>query len=323
MQAIDIGNAFTLSFNGKHYNEMRSVITTVPSRVNYYTGGGRIEYQGSLYHVGENVFRYPDFRLLAENDKQVDLTDNVLLVLSVLPIKQRVGDISPIVLQVPSLLNSYQHELVKELNGVHSWIMDGKQYTTRIEVQNVYQEGYGSWFMAKRSKLLPDNGYSLVLDIGGGTSIVSMIDNESGEVMPNVNTYGKRGVIGLVNMLRGDLELRLKNNNDIPSVDQLFVAIEDRTFQIGNTGASFKEQYDFHTRAWFDKLFKSNVVNDYQQFFTRRQITKILITGGGAEIVRPMIEAAQSKPGVGKLFAIANQPLLDNITGIYHAASQM
>lgn len=322
MQSIDIGNAFTLSFNGRHYNEARSCITTIPTKLNYRGGDGRIEYSGKLYHIGDSALKYPQFRSLAENDKQVDILDSVVLTLAVLPNKGKVEQETGIVLQVPNTLTTYQHELVKALNDSHIWIQDGKQYCTRIQVKQVYQEGFGSWYVAKRSKLLPEVGYTLVLDIGGGTSIVSMIDNQTAEVMPNVSTYQKRGVIGLANMLRDDLEFRLSNSGNIPSVTQIFTAIEEGTFQVGHNGTNFKEKYEFYSKEWFNALFKGAVVNDFQEFFIRREITKILITGGGSHVVRPMVEAAISKPGIGRLFAMSPNPLTDNVTGIYHAYNQ-
>lgn len=322
MYSIDIGNAYTVSFNGKTLEAVNSILTTVPSRTNLRQGDGVIEYQGSLYHAGVPAMKYSNYRLLAERDKQLEanMLDNLLLALVVLsPTKGRVPEELEIVLQVPSTLTSYQHDLVKLFNGQHVWTYNGKQHNTRIKVLRVYQEGYGSWYVAKRSRLLPPVGYSLVVDIGGGTAIVSMIDNESGEVQPAVSTYNKRGVIGLVNLLRGDLDLRLENNNDIPQIEQLFEGIETGSYQLGFTGASFKKYYDHYLRQWWQALFQGAVVNDFKDFFTRRLITKVLITGGGAEMVRPLIVAAQSKPGdAGKLFAIANDPLCDNVKGIYY-----
>lgn len=322
MFSVDIGNAYTVVYNGKQLYTLQSTITDVTSVTNYRQGDGKISYQGNLYHVGESALKYPKFRLQAERDKQVasNHLDSLLLALvGLTPIKGSLPDETHIVIQVPSTLTSYQHELVKLFNGVHSWSLDGKSYTTRLVVNSVYQEGYGSWYVAKRAKMLPQVGYTLVLDIGGGTSIVSMIDNQSGEVMPNVSTYGARGVIDLVNMLRGDLDLRLDNYNDIPSVHQLFSAIENKTYRIGHTGANIKDYVNIYVPQWWKALFQETVVNDFKPFFVRREITKVLVTGGGAEVVRPLIEAAQQKPGdVGKMFAIASDPLNDNVKGIYH-----
>lgn len=321
MYAIDIGNAFTSKFDGAQVISVRSVIADVPSRLNLRQGSNVIEYGGALYHVGEPAFKYDSYRMMATYNKQVgsSLTDSLILLLNVIS-SAELGDTTEIVLQVPEMLTNYQHDFVKLVHGFHTWVRDGIEYKTKIVVKQVYQEGYGSWYMAQRSNALDYDGYSIVMDLGGGTVITTLFDNSSGEAI-KVYTYQHKGVVYLANLLIADYQLRIDNSGNVLTVESIFKGFENETYRVGVNGASFKPYIPRYTRDWWGTVW-TTTVNAFQKQLQDRTITKVIVTGGGAEIVRPFVDAARSKPAFANLFMVSFDPLHDNIKGIFHAYNE-
>lgn len=318
MYAIDIGNAFSVRYDGANVYSVRSVLAEVPSKNNLRKFTGVLEHNGSLYHVGDAAFRYDLYRMMAIANKQTgsSLADSLVLFLNLISSPLLPNELN-VVLQVPETLTSYQHELVKLINGSHTWMLDGIEYKTMVRVRGVYSEGFGSWYMAKRSGLIDYDGYTAVMDLGGGTAIINLLANDSGEVIKSY-THQQKGVVYLANLLCADYDLRLDNNGYIVTVEDIFKGFENETYQIGVNGASFKSYIPRYAKEWWTTLWKT-AVNDFQKQFQQRQITKVLVTGGGAEIVRPFVQAAQRKPGWSELFMLSYDPLNDNVKGIFHA----
>lgn len=318
MQAIDIGNAFAVMYNGKSTHSIRSVIADVASKPNVRTGDGVLEYQKRIFHLGDPAFRYPVQRLLAEHDKQDTSMDDALLLTLYLitPPRGRCPDSTEIVIQVPDLISSYQHDLTRKLNGFHIWSLDGKEYNTKVTVTNTYQEGFGSWYLSQKSRLIPTVGYTLVCDLGGGTVIMTLIDNESGEVV-RVATYKKSGVIFLANLIREDNDLYLANNGVIPPIEKIFQGMESGTNRIGVVGTPFESYIKIYAPQWW-KHIRGKLVGDFGRFLSSGDVVKVLMTGGGTEIIRPYIEGASG--AIANLFAISPHPVHDNVIGIYNHA---
>lgn len=318
--AADIGNSFSVCFDGRDYHKVRSVVANVPSLLNARRGEGLVTYHDKQYHCGSTAFKYEMYRMMATADKQIgsSYTDSLILLFNTIVQFAPLEDLTEIVIQVPDTFTSYHHDLIKLINNSHTWMVDGTEYTTKLKVKNVYQEGFGSWYMAKRSDALSvQDGYSIVIDLGGGTVITTLIDNETGEVMKTYTNRG-RGVVALANLLVQDYDLILDNDGVIPAIEQIFAGFESKTLQLGTIGISFEPYIHRYVQEWWKSIWL-NTVNTYRKQLTDRTITKVLITGGGATIVEPFIEAVKAKPGYSSLFDIAFNPLLDNVAGIYYA----
>lgn len=317
--SLDIGNGFSVLYDGRKTQNIRSVVAEFNAPANKRPGDGWVVFNGKHYHVGDAAYRYDMYRSMAVTDKQVNgnIIDSIILTLYLIaPNRGSMPAATDIILQVPSKNSAYQHELVKALNGAKGWSVDGKSYDTLIRVQDVFQEGFGAWYMARRQGLIPNGGYTLVIDIGAGTAISALIESTSGEVI-RTDSYAKSGVIYLANLLSNDYELRYQNGGKIVRTDQLFNAFEDGSFQIGATGANFREFYNVYSAQWWKHIW-TQVVNSFHTQFDRNDVARVLITGGGAELVRRFIEAAKTKPEFRELFAISGSPLTDNVTGIYN-----
>lgn len=324
MYSIDIGNAFSVMFNGKDTECIRSVVAQPASELNVRKAPGVLKYDDLIFHAGSAAFKYDIYRMMAVTDKQSHsaLLDSLILTLNLItPIRGRLEDTTELVIQVPTTFTSYQHDLVSYLNGVKSWTYDGVDHRTKLSVRQVYQEGFGSWYIAKRNGIVQDDdAFTLVIDVGGGTVIATLIENSTGESI-KTNTYARTGALAFANLLCSDLDLRLDNDGNVVKVEQIFEGMENGTYRIGKTGAIFRKYVPVHTRAWWMSIWKP-IINDFSAQFNRKEVTKVLVTGGGAEIAREFIIKGQKKPGIGELFAIAGDTLLDNVKGIWYASNK-
>jgi hypothetical protein len=322
--SADIGNSFAVAFNGSEIHTSRSVIAPVSSPLNARKGTGLITYEEKQYHVGDNAFKYDMYRMMATNDKQVgsSYTDSLILLLNIIAQFKPVQELTYIIIQVPDTFTSYHHDFVKLINGIKVWSCDNQEYYSRLVVKAVYQEGFGSWYMAKRADIITDiEGYTIVIDIGGGTVITTLIANDSEEVLKTY-TYRGKGMVALANLLVQDYDLILANDGVVITIEQVFKGFEDETYRIGLNGANFKPFITRYVREWWLSIWQ-NVVNTYKKQLHDRVITKVLVTGGGAHVVKPFVEATRNKPGYSDLFEIAHNPLLDNVIGIYHAQNDI
>ena len=328
LYSLDIGNAFSNIYNGKQLWQQRSVIAPVQSYLN--VRGDKqdtLKYKEKIYHIGDGALKYPLYRMFAEHDKQSPITvnDSVAMTLMLLEMSagynpKKVEAETDVVVQVPESITTYQQQLVSGINGLHIWESNGKQYQTRIRVQEVYPEGYGSWFMAHRQNVIGSSGATIVIDVGGGTVVATAFENQSGELLSSLS-YTKAGVVRLANLVRDDVDLRSRNDGIVLSVEDVFQAIETGTYRVGVNGVDIKDTVRFYLPEWWNNTFRA-VINDFSNYFHRKMVSKILVTGGGAEIVRNAIEGTiKSNSSIGKLFAIASQPLIDNTLGIYYATT--
>jgi hypothetical protein len=318
MYAFDIGNSSTVGYNGHSIKSIKSVIASVNGRYNLLRTPGVIVINDLIYHTGVGALKYDMVRLQSESDKTASISESIILLLSALSDFGTVEPTTEIVIQVPELVTSYQHDLVKALNNIYVWEKDRHLFETRLKVVGVYQEGFGSWYLARNSGSISDIGYTVVIDIGGGTVVTTLIENSSGEVMRS-STYPKQGMIYLANLIKHDNEVTNLNNGIMVSVESFFNCLENQTYRIGHTGESIQKYIDYYTPLFWKNIFQNLVLNDYRQAIQNREVTNFLVTGGGAFTVAPCIKAVMNKPGVGKMFLLSPNPLSDNVKGIYDA----
>lgn len=317
MISIDIGNAYSLYFDGNKTRTIRSIVAPVTSANNARRGEGLIGYQGEIFHVGENAKKYEMYSMLMNQDKALSIDNCLLLLLALLPPQRgTLEENTEVALSFPDMVTTFAHDFGNAAKGAKLWNLDRREYKTIIRIAGTYQEGFGSWYMMKRSRSIPDSGYSLVIDIGGGTTLGVLIDNESGEVIKS-QTYSRMGVVSLAEMMQGDIDLRYENSGDYISTDMILDGIEKGTFQLGVSGLIFKDYYEKYRKLWWKNMFQTKIMSSFANNFRSRAINAIIVTGGGAEVVRPFVERAMDSAGMGKIFCIANNPLEDNVRGVW------
>lgn len=295
--AFDIGNGYCSACDEKYTASLKSIYhiwregeRTPSDNENKATVGD------TLFILGDDCKRYRDYENVAENNKSNLVLPFTLALLNMLG--KRTVDA---VFQVPDPLR-YEASLRSALEG------------TGINVRNVYQEGYGSWYEFRKMRLQPKaKGISLVIDIGAGTTVASLIDESTTMVL---DTFVKEsaGCVYLCQLLAEDRRL-VQTIGEHPSISDLMQGIEHEDNEYGDTGISFAQYLPAAQDAWFKWLF--NIIRSHYKAYMNR-ITSIIFTGGGSLLLKDRIENNKSP-----LIHLAASPLGNNLTGIYNHAKSI
>lgn len=305
--ALDIGNAVSLAYQGSTMYTIPSLFTPVAGLLNRRAGELFLIHDGRNYHLGADARRYAQYFSLLTQDKEERVYEASLLAYPLLVeiVKDTKETTFDVVLQFPDQYSGYHTQLCNHLNRSHVFTLDDIEYNIRLRVVGQYQEGFGSWVMNNQQP----NGTSLVIDIGGGTTVASLIDNDTGEVYAVANYQGS-GIVKLFSLLRDDIEFRHEFGGLVLDYSTMARYVEE-----GNP--KIFPHIDRHVKSWWKNIFQGRITRDFSTQIKQGEINQIIMTGGGSLFIKPMIEAAQAKGGVGSLFMMAQDPLYDNIVGIY------
>jgi hypothetical protein len=223
--------------------------------------------------------------------------------LSLLPVHENDFEFN-IVLSMPDT-GRYERILRKVLEGTHKYTLNGRERSTAFKVVETSPEAYGSYYMAQERGQLTDEGYTLVIDVGAGTFVSLVVDNDSGEVVGKF-TKEKRGVIDLANIIASDRRI-IELLGDAPNTDLILAGIIKGTYKYGTTKVNFESVFKEALRVWFRRI--SNEILSHCDGY-KSKFKSALVTGGGALLVKSSLA---DKP----FFVVAEHPLTDNCVGLY------
>lgn len=303
--SIDIGNGYSVISDGAEFTASLQTLYAPIIGTNANIINDRvIEYRSQRFSVGATARHHRHPTLASDKVKLAAMFTLSLLQLA--PEKS----VYNLIATVPNVEQDAQR-LVSELNGTHEYIYNNTPKRTTIRVLSVMNEGYGSYHLARHTGRLPKYGYTLVLDIGSGTTVALVIDNETGAILESF-AENLSGVAGLVTDIQSDSRFRSELAGDAVNPAIILRGITNRTFNYGNSGVSFESVYEEHLKVWFQSILEKTL----RQFYTRKsEITSYLITGGGSLLVRDKL-AGKNR------FVLAENPLTDNCFGIAHYARQ-
>ncbi len=306
--AVDAGNYDLKFWDG---NEVPKAIRSVKFKL----PGGRhalkanslnpvIELNGERYHFGFRAYDYRKQIHTTESEKAHEVLLNALACIKP-PAKEF----------KLHLHTSHPHpeRFGKEINdrllGTHDYAHNGNEATVHIESVDVEHEGVGAWRYAKSIGLVPEQGLTVIIDIGGGTWLSRVID-EDGEILDS--SVSERG--GAYS-LAADISF----DNRLTSVihDQADPGIIMDGFANGshyyaeNPNASWKEWLVEYLEPWFRGIF-GKVNTQYQPFLPR--VRRFLVTGGSSHLVANKVKKIP-------LFAMTSEPRFDNVKGILPVTS--
>ncbi len=136
-----------------------------------------LEYQGKTWHIGFKAYEYRKTYHFVEGDlsKEVLLAMLACCEFPAKEFKLTVRTSHP----TPSLAAD---SIKSRLQGCHRFSRNGHHCIVHVEDVTVEPEGLGAWRYAKKQGLIPDQGYTVVIDIGGGTWL-SRLFNPSGDII--------------------------------------------------------------------------------------------------------------------------------------------
>lgn len=257
-----------------------------------------IEYGGICYHFGWKAFKYRR----TEQTVTADKTQEVLL--------NTLAAIEPVAPEFTVKIRTSHHRAHSEeaaireaLIGSHTYKRNGKPLQVHIDTVEVVPEGYAAWHYAKSLHLIPEQGYTVVIDIGGGTWISRLIDR-NGEIIDS--TVSERG--GAYDLaVNISLDSRLiATLSDQPDPGVIMNGFCEGLHEYGESGISWRGWFDEYLDPWFKNIF-GNIKNQYKPYLP--QVRRFFVTGGSAHLIRHKIAHAP-------LFATTDEPRFDNVRGL-------
>ena len=170
--ALDAGNYDLKFFNGvDHPKAIRSVRFELPmgrDPVRYSEASPLIELpDGRRVHFGTQAYKYRRQQQTVVENK-VELA-KLHLYACVSPLNGQIFEY-PLSLYVSTPDPGRHGELLKaQLLGVHRFKRNEQDYCITVEQVAVVREGMGAYEYAKHQGHIPAEGYTIVVDIGGGT----------------------------------------------------------------------------------------------------------------------------------------------------------
>lgn len=196
-----------------------------------------------------------------------------------------------------------QNALRSQLLGLHEFSRNGVPFRVTVERVEVEREGMGAYLYAQRLGIIPDSGYTIVIDIGGGTWLTRLVDAEGDVIDENVMDRG------------GAYELATSISFDRRLADSLGTTADPGIvmdgFRVGHsyadTGLSWSAWLEEYLDPWFRGIFQT-VKAQYTPYMAR--VTRFLVTGGSSHLIAERLAGR-------KLFAVMPDPQFANVRGLF------
>jgi hypothetical protein len=304
--ALDAGNYDLKFYDGEaHPKAIRSVRFQLPQgrdAVSYSDASPLIELaDGRRYHFGAQAYKYRRQQQTVIENK-VDLAR-----LHLYACFEPKGDTTEelplhLLVSTPDPIRSAK-ELIAQLLGPHEFKRNGVDVRLRVDTVQVAREGMGAYHYAKQQSVIPDTGYTIVVDIGGGTWLTRLVDT-NGEVIDE-NIMDRGGTYELATAISFDRRLI---NALGTTVDPCVIMDGFRTnHTYADTGLSWVGWLDEYLDPWFKGIFQM-VKAQYTPYMAR--VTRFLVTGGGSHLIAPRLEGR-------KLFSVVTDPQFANVRGLF------
>jgi hypothetical protein len=303
--ALDAGN-YDLKFwdGNNHPKAIRSVRYQLPqgrNSVRYSEASPLIELpDGTRYHFGAQAYKYRRQQQTVVENK-VELSRIHLY--ACLEPWEGVTEFSLTVCASTPEPAKNEAAIKQQLLGLHEFKRNDLEYRVMVEQVEVEREGMGAYRYAQRQGLIPDSGYTIVIDIGGGTWLTRLVD-EAGEVIDE-NVMDRGGAYELATSIGFDHRL-----TDIlgTTADPSLVMDGFRHGHIyADTGLSWEPWLDEHLEPWFKGIFQT-VKAQYTPYMAR--VTRFLVTGGSTHLISERLAGR-------KLFAVMGDPQFANVRGLF------
>lgn len=304
--ALDAGN-YDLKFYGGdgHPKAIRSVRYQLPQgrdAVSYSSASPLIELaDGRRFHFGAQSYKYRRQQQTVIENK-VELA-RLHLYACLEPLGEEIADYNLNLLVSTPDPARHGEAIQEQLLGLHEFTRNGVPFRVTVASVQVEREGMGAYHYAKGQGLIPGNGYTIVIDIGGGTWLTRLVD-AAGEVIDE-NIMDRGGTYELATAISFDRRLTDHLGN---SADPCIVMDGFRVDHVyADTGLAWRDWLDEYLDPWFKGIFQT-VKAQYTPYMPR--VTRFLVTGGGSHLIA---ERLQGHP----LFAVMGDPQFANVRGLF------
>ena len=304
--ALDAGNYDLKFFDGQgHPQAIRSVRYQLPqgrNAVSYSDASPLIELSdGSRYHFGAQAYKYRRQQQTVIENK-IELA-RLHLYACLDPINDSLSEFPLNLLVSTPEPNKHGDALREQLLGEHHFVRNDIEFNVNVQSVDVSREGMGAYYYAQSQGQIPHTGYTIVIDIGGGTWLTRLVDADGEVIDENVMNRG------------GSYELAVSISFDRRLTDAIGTTVDPGIvmdgFRVGHvyadTGLSWAPWLDEHLEPWFKGIFQT-VKAQYTPYMAR--VTKFLVTGGGSHLISERLAGR-------KLFTVMGDPQFANVRGLY------
>jgi hypothetical protein len=303
--ALDAGNYDLKFWDGSgHPKAIRSVRFQLPQGrdpVRYSDASPLLELtDGNRYHLGAQAYKY-------RRQQQTVIENKVELcrlhLYACLEPWEGITEFSlDLYVSTPDPGRN-EEAMKKQLLGFHEFKRNGLHYRVMVERVEVEREGMGAYYYAQRQGLIPESGYTIVIDIGGGTWLTRLVDAE-GEVIDE-NVMDRGGAYELATSISFDKRLTdaLGTTAD-PGVVMDGFRNGHRYADTELTWAAWLEE---HLDPWFKGIFQT-VKAQFTPYMPR--VTRFLVTGGTTHLITERLQGR-------RLFALMSDPQFANVRGLF------
>ena len=303
--ALDAGNYDLKFWNGEaHPKAIRSVRFQMPQgrdAVRFTDASPLIELpDGTRYHFGAQAYKYRRQQQTVVENK-VELS-RLHLYACLEPWEGETEFAIDIYASTPEPAKN-EDAIRQHLLGMHEFKRNGLDYRVLVERVEVEREGMGAYHYAQRLGLIPDTGYTIVVDIGGGTWLTRLVDAEGDVIDENVMDRG--GAYELATSISFDRRL---TNVLGTTADPSLIMDGFRTGHLyADTELTWQPWLEEHLDPWFKGIFQT-VKAQYTPYMAR--VTRFLVTGGSSHLIADRLAGR-------RLFAVMTDPQFANVRGLF------
>ncbi|MFY7883463.1 MAG: ParM/StbA family protein [Dolichospermum sp.] len=243
------------------------------------------------------------------NYEKTDIAIRIGL-LSFIPVKgQPFIDVDKLIVSLPErrdleAVNNLKHSFI----GEHRYKRNGEEIRLNIKDVKIEQEGIGTFWMAKKENLIVPNSLTGIIDLGGKTCNLLLLD-ENGDILDDASGSLKTGgTYHLASLIASDPRLIRALKGDSIKLDILMDCLAMNSRIIGTSGVSFEEYYNDYLMQWLGGIL-ADVKTKWQRHFHR--IGRILLTGGSSNLIKNLIANDPT-------FAVPSNPQFSNVVGLVH-----
>lgn len=269
-----------------------------------------IVWDDKRYHIGDAALKYPG--AMKEVTVESDKSNPDLVRLFLLGVLEPLGDALaytvrlhftvPDPYRLVGVNETVGERLARALTGTYDFIRNGVQMQVHVKALAPEYEGLAPVLVARKGGLIANHGYTICIDIGGGTTNVLVVDGD-GEVLDQ-RTLDGCGGIALARAICADTVVQARCRHGLQVWDVMDATARGLTHVIGNPSASWSDVFVPIRDKWLHNIL-SRVMSGFGQYFAKT--TNILFIGGNANLLTK---------DQNKLFVVYPNPETANVTAL-------
>lgn len=292
--SLDLGNLTTISMSNENIFTMESRIKEFETGIDDFNINEKFEYENKKFISCEGKF---------ENDLLKYNKENYLPLLYFSIAKSTESNNVNLITAIPASQYKKKDEMKKfiQINNKKTVVINGKKRVITINDVEILPESYATKSIKSLMNKINKNTDTLVIDVGGGTTDISLFNNQMN--LQNANSINM-GLINIYQNTREYLNITFDLNMSLEEAKRIF----DGEQQLLNGDFSYKSE--------LVKRFIRTLVNEIRGIYPNLKNCNIILIGGGANILYPTFSKLYPQ-------TIVNEDVKLQCQGLYNIAEKL